>query len=384
MPLQIGIDARLAGYRRGMGNYVHNLLWEFARLPTEHHFVLYVDDAGTSAAVPCNDRFVVRRLWPKLYPVWEQLSLPAQVAHDGLDVFHSPANTAPLCLRSKTRLVVTIHDVMYLLPPDQVPLPRTLYQKLGRHYRRCIVPRAARKATRILSVSAYSKQDTVRHLGVPSEQVSVVHESPSPKFQRLSENERNRWRAAMQGRVNFNRPIIMHLGASDPRKNTARVIEAFAAMKNVAADRRQLVVAGLSPTAQNDFSNRAAGLGILDDVCLLGFVAEEELVLLYNMAQVVVYPSLYEGFGLPVLEAMACGAPVITSNVSSIPEVAGDAAILIDPTDTAALVQAMMRLADDEVLRRELIARGELQVSKFSWRRAAQETLAIYEEVAQQ
>jgi glycosyltransferase involved in cell wall biosynthesis len=176
----------------------------------------------------------------------------------------------------------------------------------------------------------------------------------------------------------------MHLGASDPRKNTARVIEAFAALRNGATDRRQLVVAGLSPAAQNDFSNHAAGLGILDDVCLLGFVAEEELVLLYNMAQVVVYPSLYEGFGLPVLEAMACGAPVITSNVSSIPEVAGDAAILIDPTDTAALVQAMTRLADDEVLRRELIARGELQVSKFSWRRAAQETLAIYEEVAQQ
>ena len=218
MPLRIGIDARLAGYRRGMGNYVHNLLREFARLPTEHRFVLYVDDARTLASVPHNDRFAARLLQPKLYPVWEQLALPARIARDGIDVFHSPANTAPLCLRSSTRLVVTIHDVMYLLPPDQVPLPRTAYQKLGRHYRRFVVPRAARKATRILSVSAYSKQDTVRRLAVSSEQVSVVHESPSPRFQRLSEDERNRLCTAMQGRVTFDRPIIMHLGASDPAK----------------------------------------------------------------------------------------------------------------------------------------------------------------------
>lgn len=384
MPLRIGIDARLAGYRRGMGNYVHNLLWEFARLPTEHRFVLYVDDASTLADLPHSDRFTVRWLRPKLSPVWEQLVLPAHVARDGLDVFHSPANTAPLCLHSKTRLVVTIHDVMYMLPPDQVPLPRTLYQKLGRHYRRCVVPRAANKATRILSVSAYSKQDIERHLPTHSEQISVVHESPSPRFQRLSEEKRCKLCAAMQGCVTFDRPIIMHLGASDPRKNTSRVIEAFAAMKNRATDRRQLVVAGLSPAAIDSFSYLAARLGILDDICLLGFVAEEELVLLYNLAQVVVYPSLYEGFGLPVLEAMACGTPVITSNVCSIPEVAGDAAILINPNDTEALVRALTQLADDEALRCELIMRGKLQVSKFSWRRAAEETLTVYEEAAQQ
>lgn len=384
MALRIGIDARLAGYRRGMGNYVHNLVWQFARLPTEHRFVLYVDDADASETLPHGDRFVVRRLRPKLYPVWEQLALPVQIARDRLDVFHSPANTAPLWLHAGTRLVVTIHDVMYLLPPDQVPLPRTLYQRLGRHYRRCIVPRIAHTAARIISDSICSKADTQHYVRASSDRVDVVYLAPSPKFRRLSEDERVGMTATMQGRVNFDRPTIMHLGASDPRKNTARVIQAFAAMKRREANGHQLVIAGLASAAQESFRRLAADLGILDDVILLEFVAEEELVLLYNMAQFVVYPSLYEGFGLPVLEAMACGAPVITSNVSSIPEVAGDAAIQIDPADADALVHAMERLADDEALRRNLIARAELRVSNFSWQRAAQETLAIYEEVAQQ
>ena len=381
--LRIGIDARLAAYRRGMGNYIHSLLRELARLPTEHQFVLYVDGAEAAAAVPDGGRFSIRRLRPGLYPLWEQVLLPARAACDRLDVLHSPANTAPLCLPRRTRLVVTIHDVMYLLPRAQVPLPRTLYQRLGRQYRRWVVPRVARRAGRIISDSACSKTDTLQRIAVRPEGISVIYLSPSPRFRRLTEQERSESLAAIPG-VEPGRPTIVHLGASDPRKNTERVLHAFAALKARASGEHQLVVAGLSPAAQIAFAKVADALAVRNDVRLLGFVAEDELVSLYNMAEMVVYPSLYEGFGLPVLEAMACGAPVITSNSSSIPEIAGDAALLVDPTDGEALAQAMIRLAGDEPLRRSLIARGTTQIAKFSWQRAARETLAVYEEVAQQ
>ena len=284
------------------------------------------------------------------------------------------------CIAAPIKLALTIHDVMYLLPQGQLPTSPSLYQRLGRHYRRWVVPKAARRADLIVTDSQFSRRDILQYLGrslsTSAAAIQVVTLAAAAEYgPQLPENV-----ALGLAQLKVRPPYILGLGAIDPRKNTARLIEAFAQLKNRT---QKLVVTGLDPSAQTYFGKLAQqyGLNLGNDVILLGFVSERELATLYTGATLLLYPSLYEGFGLPVLEAMACGTPVIASNTSSIPEIAGEAALLIDPTDITAMSNAMQRLIDAPSLRQQLIESGRVRASQFNWQFSAKLMLTLLSKV---
>lgn len=376
--MRIGIDARQIANRRGIGNLVFHLLHGLSEIPEDCSFVIYVDDPAAANLIPRDARFTVKALKPKLYPAWEQLSLPISAASDRIDVLHCPGNTGPVFLGRQARLVLSIMDVMYLLPATVLPKSPSLYQRIGREYLRRIVPIVARRAAAIVTISASSRNDIVRHLGIPKDRISVVLLAARSVCRSISDAS---LLESVCAKYALRRPFVLALGAIDPRKNTARILQAFARFKRRFSSTHQLLLIGLNPKEQIHFRKLAQSCGIGDDVVLHDFVSDSDLVALYNVAEMLLYPSLYEGFGLPVLEAMACGTPVVTSQRGSLPEVAGDSALMVDPLDVDQIAGSMASIAFDTALRRDLVAKGKVQAGKFSWQRTAEQTFAIYKSV---
>ncbi len=305
---------------------------------------------------------------------WEQVALRQACAEEGVGLLHSPYFASPLFPNVPT--VVTVHDVIPLVLP---------------HYRRSLharaygglVSAAARKAEAIITVSETSKKDIVRVLDIPAERVHVIYNAVDHNLRQICDE------AALEG-VRDARGIagdfVLYFGGFDERKNVERVIRAFHAARPRFERPCQLVLAGsLNLVGEHplypDPRPLIAKLGLEEQVIVTGRIPEEEKALLYSAATAFVFPSLYEGFGIPVLEAMACGAPTITSNDSSLPEVAGDAAWLVDPTSVEAIAEAMVRLVADEGLRNEMRRKGFQRVSQFSWETSALKTLEVYRRV---
>lgn len=374
MPL-IGVDARLLTYRRGMGNFVYNMLMELAKLPGDERYILYVDDMQAAEYAPRDLRFVVKKLDPTFYPLWEQVSLPLAVARDRLDLLHCPANTAPLFLPRNVKLTLTVHDVMYALPKSVLPPSPSLYQRLGRMYYRLFAQRAVKRALWVMTVSECSRRDLERLFHLSSDRIRVVYEAGNPTCRRVENRlpvDDVKQRNAIKGR------FILALGGLDPRKNTLGVIQSFFGLRRMSALPIQMVIVGLPQAARKRFSKVVLEMGLQEEVILLGFVTDPDLVTLYNGADAFVYPTLYEGFGMPVLEAMACGTPVITSSVGSIPEVAADAALFVDPHQHEEIAGAILRVISDAALRERMIEDGLAQARRFSWANTARQVLDIY------
>jgi glycosyltransferase involved in cell wall biosynthesis len=356
-----------------MGNQIFSLLQGLAALSTAHEFLLYLDRPPTPGLLPEALADAIRIIGPAAYPLWEQVALPYHVRRDRIEVLHCPNNTAPLTSPRSARLVLTVHDVMFLQPKEEVPPPTVIKQRLGRLYRRWVVPRAARLADRIVTVSEHSRRDIVRLLGLPERRVEVVETGPSSAFHRLTELS---GAYATLKRHGIRRPYVLGIAASDPRKNVAALIDGFARLKDIAPE-YQLVLPGSGSKDSRIWQAQASRLRLISDVVLPGFVSQAELVDLYNLAEFFVFPSLYEGFGLPVVEAMACGAPVIASGRSSIPEVAGGAALLVEPSADE-LGAAMINLARDKEGRSALVRAGLARVKAYSWASSAAHMLKIY------
>ena len=372
--LRIGIDVRLLIRRRGIGNYVYNLLQELVKLESQHKFILYSDSEDVAYAVPNDSRFILKIIGPKFYPLWEQIVLPIHAVRDNLDVLHCPANAGPYLLPSKIKLILTIHDVMYMLPSSALPTSPSLYQSIGRKYLSWIVPLVAKNATALITVSNYSKFDILKHFTIDENKIFVIHEAAGKNFKKIAKS------IASSILKNLNIPdrFIMAFGAIDPRKNTSKIIYAFKHFINLIKSDHHLIIVGLSQSEKHHFTKQVQKLGISSNVTFLGFVSEVELIALYNNAQAMLYPSLYEGFGIPVLEAMACGTPVIGSTSASIPEISGDAALLIDPTNLEELYTSLYEISNNKKLREDLSKKGFIQANKFSWSKLAFETLSVY------
>jgi glycosyltransferase involved in cell wall biosynthesis len=371
---RIGIDVRLLTRRRGIGNYVYNFLQELAKLESQNKFILYADSKDVTYAIPNDSRFILKVIGPKFYPLWEQIVLPIHAIRDNLDILHCPANAGPLLLSSKIRLILTIHDVMYMLPSSALPSSPSLYQNIGRKYLSWIVPLAVKDAAALITVSNYSKTDIIKYFTIDENKIFVIHEAAGKNFKKNMDG------ITLPVIENLNIPdrFIMAFGAIDPRKNTSRIIDAFEHFINLTKSDHQLIVVGLPQSEKNHFTKQVQKLGISSNVTFLGFVSEDELIALYNRAEIMLYPSLYEGFGVPILEAMACGTPVIGSTSASIPEIAGNAAVLIDPTNLEQLYSSIHKLSSNKKLRDELSSKGFIQANKFSWSKLAVETLSVY------
>jgi len=298
--------------------------------------------------------------------LWPNFILPARAANDGYDLIHctTPYGTFMPC---RYRNVITICDVTPLLFPDA-------HGRMNVWHHRFALPAILQRADRVITISECSKRDIVRLYGLPEEKITVTLLAADSCFRTLPPGGGGPLPASLP------RPYILNVGTLEPRKNLEGLLRAFAVAKKSGIP-HSLVITGAKGWGESALASLPAELGIAASVIFSGFVEDEDLPHLYANADFFVYPSLYEGFGLPVLEAMACGTPVITANCSSLPEVAGDAALLVDPRSEQELSGAMIRMAGDAQLRGDLRTKGLLQASRFSWSRTVSETMRVYEEL---
>lgn len=305
---------------------------------------------------------------------WEQFSLRKACSKAKVDLLHSPYFASPLIPNVPT--VVTIHDIIPLILPNYGQAAHVrAYMKL--------VSAAAKRANAILTVSEASKKDIVRVLGIPPERIHVTYNATDSSLRPICDRSALEWVRDSYGIAG---DFLLYFGGFDQRKNVERILLAYRSARESFDHPCQLVLAGslslVGHPLYPDPRLMILRLGLEGQVIVTGRISEEEKPALYSAARAFVFPSLYEGFGMPVLEAMACGTPVITSNVSSLPEVAGNAVLLVDPTRVDAIAEAMVRLVNDAGLQEELHRKGLERASQFSWEASAAKTLEVYKQVA--
>jgi glycosyltransferase involved in cell wall biosynthesis len=300
----------------------------------------------------------------------EQVMLPRRMKHDRLDLAHFLCNTAPISLPCKS--VITIHDI---IPCKLRCRSGSLKDTLLLNYWKQTIPHGARKADHIITVSQASKADICTTLKLPSRKVTVIPTGYHPAF-RLIMDERETGR--MCTRLGLTGRFVLGFASSDPRKNVSVFLTAMARVRERVHDCKVVIVC-TSEDVEDEVRTLASGIIDNQTLKLLSGLSREDLAMLYNLADVVLFPSLYEGFGLPVVEAMACGTPVVTSNVSSLPEVAGDAAILINPRSPVEASDAVVKLLLNDRLHRKKTAEGIMRARSFEWHRVANSTVGVYE-----
>jgi glycosyltransferase involved in cell wall biosynthesis len=373
---RIGIDiSRTLGQPGGVGWFVDRYVRALATVDSTNHYTFYPffwfchPREYRDAFRPSHPHFRVHdlnRSFEDLRQRWSGQGLTPRELLGPIELLHSPGYTAPYVPGIK--LCVTIHDMSFLTHPH-------FHTEENRQF--CMVQsmRAARLADAILCDSQATADDVRRYLHVPLERLFVVPGAAGPEFRRLTDA---RAIAATLFRLGITENFLLFVGTVEPRKNLATLIEAFARVTKGTQRPELLVIAGGTGWKNDQVYERVRELRLEAAVRFLGYVTVEDLVVLYNACRAFVYPSLYEGFGLPVLEAMSCGAPVITSGVSSLPEVAGDAALLLDPRDTDALVDAICAVLDDSGLRSGLRTKGLERCRRFSWEQTARLTVEVY------
>lgn len=366
--MKVGVDARaaLSSRPRGEGKALVRLYEEIARLRPSWDVVFY-GQAQEGHTAPPGVRHHGFDLPGFRFNSWENIGLPLHARLHGADVLHCAGSSAPR-FGAGVPIVMTVHDVIPLLCDDGWSVSQKL--KFAARIRRGL-----RTARSVIAVSQSTKADLMRLFNVPAQTIDVIYWGCDGHGAATSTAERNP--------PGIDGPYLMTLGGGAPRKNTERVITAFAkAADRIGASKLVIVGAGSAAIRQR-FSDMALALGVGPRVRVLEFVDEAELNALYAGTLGLVYASLYEGFGLPALEAMALGLPVIASHGSSIPEVTGDAALLVDPVDEDDIAEAMVKLVCNEPLRRDLAAAGRARAQRFSWRRTAEQTIEVIEGAAE-
>ncbi len=360
--MRIGLDARLLYYQQaGIAQYTQRLLAALAEIDHQNDYLVLQSRKDRRRLVGAPN-FRRHPLWTPPHHRWEQLTLPLELAPLRLDVLHSPDFIPPL--RRNCRAVITVHDLAFLL------FPGLLTAESQRYYGQ--IRRAVHSAEAIIAVSASTKRDLIAHTGAPAAKITVVYEAAGPAFRPVTDTAAL---AAVRQKYGLPPDFVLFVGTIEPRKNLTTLLKAFQ-VSSFTFHALKLVIAGRQGWLYEETIAQARELGTA--VQFIGGVLPEDLPALYSAARLFVLPSLYEGFGLPVLEAMACGTPVVCSHASSLPEVAGDAALLVEPHDVDGLAAALQRALSDEALRRQMIERGLAQAARFSWAKAARETLAVY------
>ncbi len=366
--MRIGIDARKL-HDFGIGTYIRNLLRELAKIDRTSEYVVLTrpQDVGIAASLGENFRAVADRSGH--YSIAEQISIPLAVWRERLDLFHAPHYVLPVLTPSRS--VVTIHDCIHLKFPE--------YQRhrLGYAYARTTLYAAAHKSNRILTVSEQSKRDILSFFNVPPEKIVVTPNAIDDRFSAPPSEEHV---VQTRERYQLSHTYLLYVGNIKPHKNLERLIEAFYLVRAEGRSELELVIIGDEISKLQSLRRAVHKHDIHRYVRFLGFVPDKTLAVLYRLASVFVFPSLYEGFGLPPLEAMASGTPVITSNVSSLPEVVGDGALLVDPYSAEAIAAGILMVLRSTHLREDLKRRGLKRAQEYSWARSVQRVREVYDE----
>jgi glycosyltransferase involved in cell wall biosynthesis len=357
----------------GSWSYSANLVSFITRLPSPHEFVIMTNrkaadkldtdpTRSTKLVVDLDVDSRIRRV------AWEQCSLPRLVKKYGIDVVHSTGNVLPLL--SPVPSIVTLHDLQYLEYPEY-------FSPLRRAYLRYFVPRSVHRATAVITISEFTKKAICRSFGVGPEKIRVTYLAGLPEKIALSSDEI----ADVRRKFDLRRPFFLAVGSSLPHKNLPRLIQAFS---RVASDvPYDLIIVGDSGDHKPALENaiQTAGLSDAGRVRLLGFVSRRELVALYRSAEALVIPSLFEGFGIPAVEAMDCGCPVLAANRTALPEIVGDAGILFEPTDLDDIARVLRAFYHDSSARDVMSMKGRQRAREFDWEKVAKQTLELYEQV---
>ena len=343
-------------------------------LPTtdrRNEYVVFVKDDEDDGCIQASENLEIIKVPGISYADWEQVSLPKAVKKAKVDLLHCTCNTAPL--RIGVPLITTIHDVIYM---ESVDFSGTAYQNFGNLYRRLVVPRVARNSRKIITVSHYEKKNICERLKISDDTVEVVYNGVDSKFSVI--NDQKRLESARQ-KYKLPTDFVLFFGNTAPKKNTQGVLLAYSAYLRKQPGRAlPLVITDAYPGYVEKLLQELNLEEIQNHLILLDFIPQSELPALYNLAKLFLYLSLRESFGLPILEAMACGTPVITSSVSAMPEVAGDAALLCDPKNPEEISDGVVALLNQPEHYGELVARGLDRIKEFSWDKMARKVADTY------
>ncbi|MCM3880592.1 MAG: glycosyltransferase family 4 protein [Vicinamibacterales bacterium] len=368
--MRIGIDARKL-HDFGIGTYIRNLLRELAHIDQTTEYVLFCKPGDTEVAAGLGANFRAVPEHSGHYSIAEQITLPLAVRRERLDLFHAPHYVLPALISSRS--VVTIHDCIHLMFPEYL-------SRLGHAYAHASLWTAAHKSDRIFTVSEQSKRDILKFFKVPPEKIVVTPNAIDDRFSVAPSDEHLE---QIRERYQLSHAYLLYVGNIKPHKNLERLIEAFHLVRSQGRPELELLIIGDEMSRMQSLRRTVHRLQLHRYVRVLGFVPDTTLAVLYRLASVFVFPSLYEGFGLPPLEAMASGTPVVTSNVSSLPEVVGDAAVLVDPYSPEAIAEGILAVLRSSHLRDDLRERGLNRVKAYSWRRSAERVREVYCEVVQ-
>jgi glycosyltransferase involved in cell wall biosynthesis len=368
--VRIGIDARKL-HDFGIGTYIRNLLRHLARIDHDTEFVLLCRGEDREALGSLGENFRAVTETAGNYTIAEQIKLPLALRREHVALFHAPHYVLPPLVQCRS--VVTIHDCIHLM------FPQYLANRFALAYARTSIAMASKRATRVLTVSESSKRDILRFVDVPAEKIDVIYNAYDERFA-IEPKEEDVVRVSE--RYQLRDEFVLYAGNVKPHKNLTRLIEAFHIVRNRGLDHLKLILIGDEISKYAALRRAVHQHQLHKYVRFLGYVTEETLAVMYRLAGVFVFPSLYEGFGLPPLEAMASGTPVVTSNVSSLPEVAGDAALLVDPYDPTAIADGIHKVLTDEGTRRSLRQKGVARAQQFSWEESVRRVRQIYDQVA--
>ena len=370
--MKIGIEAQriFRKNKHGMDYVVLQEIKELQKIDTVNEYFIFVKP-GEDRCLEETPNFHIIELKCPSYPLWEQIALPIAAKKHKVDILHCTSNTAPIWCG--TPLMLTLHDIIFLEPRDKNN--KSLYQNMGWLYRRIVVPKILNKCKRIITVSNFELNNIISKLNIPKQQMAMVYNGYNNWFRPIENVE------DVTSKYIDQTGYFFFLGNTDPKKNTERTLIAYSKYLKMSKIKRKLLIADLKSQHLEEIISRKGLDDIKDNVVLTGYVVNSDLPYIYNGAFTFLYTSLRESFGIPLLEGMACGTPVITSNTSSMPEIGGKNAALINPESSDEIAAMMLKIENNSDFRNEVINNGLERAKLFSWKNTATNLLKLYEEV---
>lgn len=375
--MKIGIEGQrlFRTKKHGMDMVALELIKNLQEIDKENEYVIFVKP-DEDKCLKDTGNFKIVELGGGPYPLWEQWALPRAAKKYGCDILHCTSNTAPVF--SRIPLVVIVHDIIYLESISIFKKAGTWYQKLGNMYRRWVVPSVVKRSKKVVTVSNYEKERIAKFFDMDSSRLSAIYNGVGPHFKKISDQN---YLKEIKSKYNLPDHFMFFLGNTDPKKNTAGVLKAFADFNIQSEQQFKLLMLDYDEGALQSLLAEIGHPEIREDIQLTGYVPNIEMPAIINQCEVFLYPSMRESFGIPILEGMACGVPVITSNTSSMPEIAEDAAHIVDPRKPEQITEGIIKILADEDYRNLLVEKGLERSKYFSWKRMAEENLKLYGEL---
>lgn len=373
--MRIGIEAQriFRKDKHGMDYVVLHEIMEIQKIDIENEYFVFVAP-GEDRCLENTKNVHIIEIGGNFYPLWEQFTLPRAAKKYNLDMLHCTSNTAPIYCQIP--IILTLHDIIFLEPRNQSN--KSFYQNLGWYYRRIIVPIIINKCKIIITVSNIEMNNIRQTLNIPKEHICMIHNGYNNYFQRFPD-----YKQVVDKYIKSDK-YFFHFANTDPRKNTERTLLAYAIYLNTSTIKRQLLITGINHKQLTCILEKNHIEYIYNNIVLTGYIPGNDLPSIYNGSFALLFASLREGFGIPILEAMSCGTPVITSNTSSMPEIGGEDAILVNPKKSDEIAEMMLLLEKDDLFYQKQVEYGIQRAQLFSWRKTAEQLLSVYERIYQQ